>query len=103
LTEPVRAEWASGRREQPSTSLLLLFFGGATLLIVGVLAAQGLVGGPKGFPAIWSLAAAIWGTVAVILAFVTRRSAGKPLQIAALIWWFPFWAIAIEAARFGLF
>jgi len=71
--------------------------------MVGVLAGQGLVGGSKGFPLIWSLAAAVWGTVAVVLAFATRRGGGRLLQTAALIWWFPFWAIAIEGIRFGLF
>jgi hypothetical protein len=83
--------------------LLLLFFGGATLLIVGVLAAQGLVGGSKGAPLTWSLAASGWGIVAVILAIATRRSAARSIQIAALLWWIPFWLIAIEGGRFGLF
>jgi hypothetical protein len=83
--------------------LLLLFFGGITLLVVGVLAGQGLVGGAKGFPLIWSLVAAGWGVGAVLLAFSTRRAASRFMQIAALVWWFLFWAIAIEGARFGLF
>jgi hypothetical protein len=91
LNKPIPAQWASGRRGPIPTSLLLFVFGSAVLLILGVLAAQGLVGGKKGFSIAWSSVSAIWGAGAVSLALMSRRLTSKPMQIAVTLWWLPFW------------
>ena len=86
-----------------ATSLLLFFFGVGVLLIFGVIAAQDLIGGDKGFPLRWSLVSVVWGIGAVLLGLLTRREASRFLRTTALIWWFPFWLIVIEGGRLGLF
>ena len=103
MNEPIRAEWASGRRGPLPTSLLLFFFGLAVLLALGIVAIQGGVEGEKGIPLPWAVAGGGWGIGAVLLAFATRREAPRILRITALIWWFPFWLIVIEGGRLGLF
>jgi hypothetical protein len=98
LSEPVRAEWASGQRGPVPTALLLFCFGLLTLLIVGVLAAQNLIGGPKGFSLLLGLTATGWGLGAVLLGLAGRRTNNKLLQVAAITWWLPFWLVVIAHA-----
>jgi len=87
LSEPIRAEWASGRRKV-TPALLLLWFGGASVaasLIIGlqVLAVPRL-GADLGQT---ELVVPAWGILALVFAIVLRRNAANLLLRTIGILW----------------
>ena len=97
MSEPVRAEWASGRRKV-TVALLLLWFGGASVTVSLILGLQVLavprLGADFGRSAFMIPA---WGAVALIFALVLRRNAANLavraigilwllIGLAALVW-----------------
>jgi len=88
LSEPIRAEWASGRRKF-SLALLLLWFGGAWLAISVVIGLQILavprMAADLGRSSFFFIPS--WAVIALILALSLRRKpASRAISIVAISW-----------------
>jgi hypothetical protein len=89
LSEPIRAEWASGRRKA-SIDLVLLLSGLACLMLSLVVGFQIAVE-PRWGDGLGKLVILIpaWALIAVILAFVLRRrKSNLLLKSVGIIWLF---------------
>jgi hypothetical protein len=87
LSEPIRAEWASGRRKA-SLALLLLWLGGASVAVSLIIGLQALavprLGADFGRSA---FVIPTWGVIALILAILLRRNAANwAVRSIALLW-----------------